>query len=49
MWFLHFAAGYWDELSVEMRDAFCKMARVEPRAADRLVHSEGFADPRLDY
>jgi hypothetical protein len=49
MWFLHFAAGYWDELSVEMRAAFCKIARVDPHAAGRLVRSKGFAYGRLDY
>lgn len=49
MWFLRFAAGDWDELSVEMRDAFCKIARVDPHAAERLVRTNGFAEPRMDY
>ena len=49
MWFLRFAAGYWDELSVEMRDAFCKIARVDTNEAERLVRSKGFADQRFDH
>jgi hypothetical protein len=44
--FLQLAAAFWDELSSDMRDAFSKLAGVDPVTADRLVRSDGFAVPR---
>jgi hypothetical protein len=38
------AAAHWDELSADMRHAFCEYAGVNPVTADRLVRQKGFAD-----
>jgi hypothetical protein len=38
------AAAHWDELSWEMRTAFCQYVGVDPSDAERLVRSNGFAD-----
>jgi hypothetical protein len=38
------AAAHWDELSWEMRTAFCQYVSVDPSDAEQLVRSDGFAD-----
>jgi hypothetical protein len=38
------AAAHWDELSWEMRTAFCRYVGVDPSDAERLVRTDGFAD-----
>lgn len=40
---LQIAAGYWDDLSSEMHDAFCRFAGVDLPTVERLMRREGFA------
>jgi hypothetical protein len=42
------AAAHWDELSLEMRTAFCEYVGVDLSNAERLVRGNGFADT-MDY
>jgi hypothetical protein len=42
------AAAHWNQLSLEMRTAFCEYVGVDLSSAERLVRSNGFADT-MDY